>query len=396
MNQTSSAGSSRPSRSCRRQPLLWAALAYAAGLVTGLYAWRPPSWWIVAFAVLSGSAIYFLRRRAGVAFSLGLAAIFVTGALAVQVRNSGGACGTNFAQFGDDEVLVTAHVTAEGNLREDGIGSLRQRLDVETEQITAGDQPASAHFGVRVSIYQKESTNSKEAAPMRLFGYGERLRFPAKLVAPRNFGNPGAFDYHEYLAEHGIAVLASTKAESIEALPGFVGSRVEFWRSRIHRSIIEKVHQLWPKEAGLMDAMVIGEDAFIGRPTRMDFQRSGTYHVLVVSGMNVTILAMVAFWTLRRLRLAELTASVGTMLLTVSYAVLTNVGPPIWRATLMLIVYLFARWLYREKSMLNAIGAAALALMVTDPRVLFGASFELTFLACGWWQRLGFRCWRER
>jgi len=55
----------------------------------------------------------------------------------------------------------------------------------------------TAHFGVRVSIYQKESTNSKEAVPMRLFSYGERLRFPAKLVAPRNFGNPGAFDYRE-------------------------------------------------------------------------------------------------------------------------------------------------------------------------------------------------------
>src|SRR5436190_1435769 len=49
----------------------------------------------------------------------------------------------------------------------------------------------------------------------------------------------------------------------------------------------------------------------------------------------------------------------------------------------MLVVYLCARWLYREKSMLNAIGAAALALMVADPRVLFGASFELTFL-CVW------------
>jgi len=338
---------------------------------------------MVAFIVFSSSAIYFLRRRAEIAVVLGLAAIFITGALGVQVRNSGGACGTNYVQFGNDEVLVTAHVTAEGNLRDDGIGGLRQRLDVETEQITAGDQPVTGHFGVRVSIYQKESTNSKEAAPMRLFGYGERLRFPAKLVAPRNFGNPGAFDYREYLAEHGIAALASTKAENIEALPGFVGSRPEFWRSRVHRSVIKKVHALWPRDTGLMDAMVIGEDAFIDRSTRVDFQRSGTYHVLVVSGMNVSILAMVTFWTLRRLRLGELVAGIATIVLTVSYAVLTNVGPPIWRATLMLVVYLCARWLYREKSMLNAIGAAALALMVADPRVLFGASFELTFL-CVW------------
>ncbi|PYX10879.1 MAG: hypothetical protein DMG88_00750 [Acidobacteria bacterium] len=383
MKQAFSPASSVVSRSCGRQPLLWAALAYAAGLVIGLYAWRPALWWMVAFAGFSVSAIYFLRRRAGVAFSLGLAAIFVTGALAIQIAHSGGTCGNNIVQFGNDEVLVTAHVIAEGNLRNDGTGGLRQRLDVESEQVTTGDRTVKARCGVRVSIYQKESTSGQRAVPMALFGYGERLRFPAKLFAPRNFGNPGAFDYREYLAEHGITALASTKAENIEVLPGFVGNRAELWRSRIHRSIIEKVHQLWPQDAGLMDAMVIGEDAFIDRSTRVDFQRSGTYHVLVVSGMNVTILAMVTFWTLRRLRLGELAASVGTMALTVSYAMLTNVGPPIWRATLMLIVYLLARWLYREKSMLNAIGAAALGLMVTDPRVLFGASFELTFL-CVW------------
>src|SRR5438094_7414947 len=99
--------------------------------------------------------------------------------------------------------------------------------------------------------------------------------------------------------------------------------------------------------------------------------------------MNVSILAMVTFWTLRRLRLGDFVAGIAMIVLTVSYAVLTNVGPPIWQATLMLVVYLCARWLYREKSMLNTIGAAALALMLADPRVLFGASFELTFL-CVW------------
>ena len=55
--------------------------------------------------------------------------------------------------------------------------------------------------------------------------------------------------------------------------------------------------------------MVIGEEAFIDRDTRVDFQRSGTYHVLVVSGMNVSILAFVVFWILRRLRLADVPAT---------------------------------------------------------------------------------------
>ena len=132
-----------------------------------------------------------------------------------------------------------------------------------------------------------------------------------------------------------------------------------------------------------MDAMVIGEEAFINRPTRVDFQRSGTYHVLVVSGMNVSILALVTFWFLRRMRVSDLLAGVITVALMMSYAWLTALGAPVWRATLMLALYLGARLLYREKSMLNAIGAAALGLMIVNPNILFGASFQLTFL-CVW------------
>jgi competence protein ComEC len=132
-----------------------------------------------------------------------------------------------------------------------------------------------------------------------------------------------------------------------------------------------------------MDAMVIGDEAFINRPTRVNFQRSGTYHVLVVSGMNVSILALATFWMLRRLRVGDLVAGTITLLLIVAYALLTALGSPVWRATLMLAVYLGARLFYREKSMLSAIGAAALGMMVFDPQVLFGASFQLTFL-CVW------------
>jgi competence protein ComEC len=307
----------------------------------------------------------------------------------IQLRgpdNAGNPGGTPFA--GGTEVIVTAHVSKEGTLQEDGPGSFRQRIDVETEQITRGDGNSAVNSGLRLNVYEqalkRDSDPQAKPLPLREFRYGERLRFPAKIFLPRNYRNPGAFDYRGYLAENGIVALASVKATSIEVLPGFSGSRAELWRSRIHRSIIEKVHALWPpREAALMDAMVIGEDAFINRPTRADFQRSGTYHVLVVSGMNVSILALVTYWFLRRLRVSDLVAGAITVSLMVAYALLTALGAPVWRATLMLAIYLGARLLYREKSMLNAIGAAALALMMVNPQVLFGASFQMTFL-CVW------------
>jgi competence protein ComEC len=232
---------------------------------------------------------------------------------------------------------------------------------------------------LRVSFYAKRSEDRDQ--PVRIFHYGERLRFPVKLDPPRNFRNPGAFDHQQYLADQGIVALGSVKTVRVELLTGCFGNRAELWRTRIHRSIIEKVHSLWgPAQAGLVDAMVIGEDAFISRDLRVDFQRSGTYHVLVVSGMNVGILAFVTCWILRRLGVSDLVASLVTVLLAIAYALLTDVGAPIWRATLMLALYLGARLLYREKSMLNAIGAAGLGLLVVNPQVLFGPSFQLTFL----------------
>jgi competence protein ComEC len=213
------------------------------------------------------------------------------------------------------------------------------------------------------------------------FHYGERLGFSAKLKLPRNFRNPGAFDYQGYLADRGIAALGSSKTEDVEHLPGFAGDRMNSWRSRLHRSVVAKVHQLWPaRQAALIDAMVIGEEAFIDRDTRVDFQRSGTYHVLVVSGMNVSILAFVVFWTLRRLRLGDTPATVLTLAFCVSYAFITEVGAPVWRATLMCGVYLLTRLLYRDRAMVNALGAAAVGLLVFDPCQLFTASFQMTFV----------------
>jgi competence protein ComEC len=369
--------------------LLWAALAFAAGIATGVHAWRPPLWWVVAWLVFALSGAYLLRRRGRLAFLVGLGALFFLGALMVQVHGPDDLGNSAWPRFADGtEVMVTAHVTKEGTLQEDGPGSVRQRIEVETEQITRGDENVAVTSGLRINVYQQQLKSELEqdagASPIRLFTYGERLRFPAKISPPRNYRNPGAFDYQGYLAENGIVALASTKAASVEVLPGFAGSRAELWRTRIHHSIIEKVHALWPaREAALMDAMVIGEDAFINRSTRVDFQRSGTYHVLVVSGMNVSILALVTFWFLRRLRVSDLLAGAITVSLMVAYALLTALGSPVWRATLMLAIYLGARLLYREKSMLNAIGAAALGLMIVNPQALFGASFQLTFL-CVW------------
>jgi competence protein ComEC len=330
----------------------------------------------MAAGAFLAAGLYFVRRRKRLGVNLALGAFFLAGALHIQLRGPAN-INTSLQPFASGEpVDVTAHVTKEGRLREASPNEVGQSLDVETEQLIAGNGTRiPVHAGIRLGIY------GDRPATMHLFHYGERLRLPLKLKLPRNFRNPGAFDYQGYLAANGIAALASAKVEDVQLLPGFLGSRIELWRTRIHSSIIAKVHALWPPpQAALIDAMVIGEDAFIDRDTRVDFQRSGTYHILVVSGMNVTILAFVVFWTLRRLHLNDISTTLLTILFCVAYAFLTEVGAPVWRATLMCAIYLGTRLLYRDRAMVNALGAAALGLLVFDPRQLFTASFQMTFL----------------
>jgi competence protein ComEC len=405
-----------------RQPLFWAALAFSLGLWTGLRAWRPPSWWVIAVVGFVLAALWFLAQRAWLARTLSLGAWLLLGAFLIQVRSQPPADlqrdASRILTFADGrEVTLTARVMREGyaradDARTDGARQIRESVDVETEEIASQGESWPVQAGVRLTIY-KEIENSEvvehEGRPSASSAhpttgaqgplnfndpitrspddpipltYGTRMHVRAKLHPARNYRNPGAFDYEGYLRENGISVLGSAQAMDIERLPGFSGVRTELWRTRVHSSIVAKIHQLWPaSQASLMDAMVLGEESFLRNATRTEYQRSGTYHVLVVSGMNLSILAFAIFWTLRQFRVDPAVAAITTVVVSFAYAFVVGVGPPVWRAALMLATYLGARLMYRGRNMMNAIGAAALGILIVDPHALFGASFQLTFLA---------------
>jgi hypothetical protein len=184
---------SSPSRSssANRQPLLWAALAFAGGIAAGVFAWRPALWWLAVTVLFSMFGAYFTRRRPWAALALGLAAICAAGALAIQVRSLADT-GSTLLPLGDgEEVLVTGHATTDGTVLQEGSGETRQTLDVETENLAVENRTVSVRSGLRIGIYGKESVSESgedaPAAPMHIFQYGERLRFSAKLYAPRNF-----------------------------------------------------------------------------------------------------------------------------------------------------------------------------------------------------------------
>ena len=230
--------------------------------------------------------------------------------------------------------------------------------------------------------WESEEDGVEESVAPPVFDYGQRLRLRAKLRPPVNYRNPGDMDYVGWLRGQGIAVLGSAKSTSIEVLPGLGGSRIERIRWRARRSVLERIAGLWTEPyAGLFQAMVLGERGLVSHDERLEFQRSGTFHLLVVSGMNVAVFAVFLLWLMRWLRLRQEYAVLAALLLTASYAWLTDLGAPILRSVLMIVAYEIAALLNRERAPLNTVSLAGLALLVVNPEELFDPSFQLTFVA---------------
>jgi competence protein ComEC len=134
-------------------------------------------------------------------------------------------------------------------------------------------------------------------------------------------------------------------------------------------------------DAGMLNAMLFGDRAGLNKTQRVGFERTGSFHLFVVSGMHVGLLAGLVFWLARRLKLREWLATLLTVALTFGYALLTGFGAPVQRALFMTAVFLLARLLSRDRNVLNALGAAALGVLIWSPAALFEASFQMTFLA---------------
>lgn len=318
----------------------------------------------------------------------GLLALSALGALNYQVRERPDVESEIREASRGSEVVITGHVIRDGTFRStkaDAVPS-RQTVDIETEELIRDGQAVAVHAGVRLNLYYGSRTEeepdavSSKAPPQ--FLYGERLRLTTKLRLPRNFGNPGAFDYREYLADQGIVALGSARVDNVELLEGSRGTWLAKTRSIARRNLLEKISSTWAQDdAALIAAMLLGDRAGIDRETTLNYQRTGTYHILVVSGLTVGVLAFPLLWLLKLSGLNDVLATVLTVIATAAYAYITDGGAPVLRATLMLVFFLGVQLLYRERAPLNAIGASALAMLLIDPQSLFDASFQLTFMA---------------
>ena len=276
-----------------------------------------------------------------------------------------------------------------------------QQIDLQltaAEQVTDTSdqiQPIPSSGKIRVQIHWPAAG----AQPLQC---GQRLRAVLRILPPDTFHDPGIWSRAVYLEGQnitGVATLLATRRDGaeprltlLENSPG--ANSIQCRLNTLRDAATTRLESLpaltqtlpspfraRPEDAAMLTALLTGDRTFLTRSLRAGFERTGSFHLIVVSGLHLAILAACVFALSRRLPMPRLAATAITLAVSLAYALFTGFAIPAQRGFWMIALYLIGRLLYRNRSPLNVIGFATLCLAAASPRSIFDASLQMTLLS---------------
>lgn len=264
-----------------------------------------------------------------------------------------------------------------------------------TDQMQA--MPKSRAARVRVTMRWPADAATQEVI------CGQRIRVVVQLQTPEVFHDPGVWDRATYLETQQISATATLnlarheggeqRLEILSNTPeGWLGCALNRFRNEASGRLqslpvmtrkLPRLLRASPTDTAMLTALLTGDRAWLSRGLRVGFERTGSFHLIVVSGLHLAILAGIVFAVARRLRLGRFAATFATLSVALAYALFTGFAVPVQRSFWMIALYLLGRLLYRERSPLNVLAFAVLCLAAMSPHCIFEASFQMTLLAVG-------------
>jgi competence protein ComEC len=353
-----------------------------AGAITGVVlagatrAWPPVEWLPIALA--AGAVLWLLGQRfTGAALLAGVAALAWIGhGLSMRAGLEG-----------QPEATLAGQVVGLPVQRSDSV-----RFELRVTDVTdlhagaaaaAAGNPGSLRLRrVRVDWYDAELPPA-----------GAHCLLRVRLRAPLGFANAGGFDLAGWTLGRGIDARGSVRErlanQCVAAADGDRSSMVDRWRDRLRARLLASG---WP-QAGVMVALALGDGAGLTDAQWRTLRATGTVHLLVISGLHVTMVAMAAFTLvllavrlvppLLRRGLARPLAVATAVPAALVYALLAGFGVPAVRALLMSGVALVAVACARPQRWWPAWLASAACVLAVQPLAWREPGCVLSFLGVG-------------
>jgi competence protein ComEC len=210
------------------------------------------------------------------------------------------------------------------------------------------------------------------------YHYGDVLKVTGELKTPPQFED---FDYKSYLARQGIySIIYYPRVEVLDHGQGLKPLQLIYsLRERLSASLARALPE---PQGSLAQAILLGLRGNIPDSLYEAFSRTGTAHLLAISGLHISIIIaiLLSFGILVFGRRHSIYIWL-TLALMWLYAMLAGMHPPIIRAAIMGSLFLIAEYLGRQRSAIIALAFAAAVMVGVQPHLLWSVSFQLSFLA---------------
>ena len=214
----------------------------------------------------------------------------------------------------------------------------------------------------------------------------DHLLLATQFKAPKNAGNPGEFDYANYLLRQGISGTALCDTVSWHILKNAEGETLSHHLKALRTQLLQRLsNHLEGQSLEVAAAMTLGDKQLISKETRLMYSETGASHILALSGLHLSILfALFNLLLLRPLRSIRYVGSaVQLVFLCAIWGFVAMVGAPLSlvRAAVMLTLLQISVLLRRDRLSLHNLSLAALLLLMWSPQALFDVGFQLSFMA---------------
>ncbi len=180
-----------------------------------------------------------------------------------------------------------------------------------------------------------------------------------------------------YQATKGISGKMTAKVCTVTHPAPVLFQAAENWRG----SFIEFAYQaLPPREAALISALCFNTQSLVDDDTMTEMRRTGTVHIVSVSGLHVVICAVSLMFGLSLLPVPRTAQIVILTVILAFYALATGLNPPVIRAIFMSIAGYSAYVFGRESDILSSLAFAAILYLIWQPATVYGIGFQLSFL----------------
>lgn len=268
------------------------------------------------------------------------------------------------------------------------------RFEFDVEGITspgADKPPPVVPSHLSLTWYAETDRKSNETTLPPTLVPGERWRFTVRLKRPHATMNPHSFDFEAWALERNIRATGYIRVKGLnERLPthaaGFmyqVDRMRMVLRDRMLRALDDEPYR------GVLIALAIGEQSAIPAEQWKAFWRTGTGHLMSISGLHITMVAALIYWLVFRawarlpalaLRLpAQRASALAGAIAALAYALIAGFSVPTQRTFFMLAAVAVALWIGRGLSGSRMLAWALLAVLLLDPWAGLAPGFWLSF-----------------